>query len=164
MSPLSTRDKTTDSINDAHCDPILLQIAYDSTNDLSWTVTTVSLTYGVKGAYHGTLLNFMQSSFVLIGLSYIIEIIYSNNRTDVCIEVVTLTSYWAPLLEGEFKKLYYQQLRKVLQESIKKKVIYPDKNDIYNALHFTSFKDTKVVIIGQDPYHGSGQADGVCFC
>ena len=80
-----------------------------------------------------------------------------------CIEVVTLTNDWAPLLEGEFKKSYYQQLRKVLQEEYQKKVIYPDKNDIYNALHFTSFKDTKVVIIGQDPYHGSGQAHGLSF-
>ena len=74
--PLSTRDKTTDSLNVAHGDPLLLQTAYDSTNELSWAVTTASLTYGVKGAYHGTILNLMmQSCFVLIGLSYIIEII-----------------------------------------------------------------------------------------
>ena len=84
-------------------------------------------------------------------------------ETGVCIEVVTLINDWASLLEGEFEKSYYQQLRKVLQEEYQKKVIYPDKNDIYNALHFTSFKDTKVVIIGQDPYHGSGQAHGLSF-
>ena len=84
-------------------------------------------------------------------------------ETGVYIEVLTLLNDWAPLLEGEFEKTYYQQLRKVLQEEYQNKVIYPDKNDIYNALHFTSFKDTKVVIIGQDPYHGSGQAHGLSF-
>ena len=55
-------------------------------------------------------------------------------ETGVCIEVVTLINDWASLLEGEFEKSYYQQLRKVLQEEYQKKVIYPDKNDTYNAL------------------------------
>jgi uracil-DNA glycosylase len=74
-----------------------------------------------------------------------------------------LKNDWAPLLEGEFKKPYYQRLRKILWEEYQTKVIYPDKYDIYNALHFTSYKDTKVVIIGQDPYHGPGQAHGLSF-
>ncbi|MFB7304805.1 uracil-DNA glycosylase [Heyndrickxia sporothermodurans] len=74
-----------------------------------------------------------------------------------------LKNDWAPLLEDEFKKPYYQQLRKTLQEEYQTKVIYPDRYDIYNALHFTPFNDTKVVIIGQDPYHGPGQAHGLSF-
>lgn len=74
-----------------------------------------------------------------------------------------LKNDWAPLLEDEFKKPYYHQLRKTLQEEYQTKVIYPDRYDIYNALHFTPFNDTKVVIIGQDPYHGPGQAHGLSF-
>lgn len=74
-----------------------------------------------------------------------------------------LKNDWAPLLEGEFTKPYYQGLRNTLRQEYETGVIYPDKYDIYNALHFTSFEDTKVVIIGQDPYHGPGQAHGLSF-
>ena len=74
-----------------------------------------------------------------------------------------LKNDWAPLLEGEFEKPYYQQLKRVLREEYQTKVIYPDQHDIFNALHFTAYKDTKVVIIGQDPYHGVGQAHGLSF-
>ncbi|MDQ1004614.1 uracil-DNA glycosylase [Neobacillus niacini] len=74
-----------------------------------------------------------------------------------------LKNDWAPLLEEEFEKPYYQQLRKKLLEEYQTKVIYPDQQDIFNALHYTSYKDTKVVIIGQDPYHGPGQAHGLSF-
>lgn len=74
-----------------------------------------------------------------------------------------LKNDWAPLLEGEFAKPYYQRLRTILREEYETQVIYPDQYDIYNALHFTSFEDTKVVIIGQDPYHGPGQAHGLSF-
>lgn len=70
---------------------------------------------------------------------------------------------WAPLLEEEFSKPYYLQLRKMLRNEYQTRVIYPDMYDIFNALHFTSFSDTKVVIIGQDPYHGPGQAHGLSF-
>ncbi|WHY01320.1 uracil-DNA glycosylase [Neobacillus sp. DY30] len=74
-----------------------------------------------------------------------------------------LKNDWAPLLEEEFEKPYYQELRQKLLMEYQTKVIYPDKNDIFNALHYTSYKDTKVVIIGQDPYHGPGQAHGLSF-
>lgn len=74
-----------------------------------------------------------------------------------------LKNDWAPLLEGEFAKPYYQRLRKILYQEYQTQVIYPDQYDIYNALHFTPYKDTKVVIIGQDPYHGPGQAHGLSF-
>ncbi|MGV3466623.1 MAG: uracil-DNA glycosylase [Heyndrickxia sp.] len=74
-----------------------------------------------------------------------------------------LKNDWEPLLREEFKKPYYQRLRELLLEEYKTRVIYPDMYDIFNALHFTPFKDTKVVIIGQDPYHGQGQAHGLSF-
>jgi uracil-DNA glycosylase len=74
-----------------------------------------------------------------------------------------LKNDWAPLLEGEFKKPYYQQLRKNLLHEYQTRVVYPDMYDIYNALHYTPYNDTKVVIIGQDPYHGPGQAHGLSF-
>jgi uracil-DNA glycosylase len=77
--------------------------------------------------------------------------------------MIMLKNDWAPLLEGEMEKTYYQQLRKVLREEYQTKVIYPDQDDIYNALQFTAFNETKVVIIGQDPYHGPGQAHGLSF-
>lgn len=74
-----------------------------------------------------------------------------------------LKNDWAPLLEEEFAKSYYQRLRKILLKEYQTKTIYPGPYEIYNALHYTSFNDTKVVIIGQDPYHGPGQAHGLSF-
>ena len=74
-----------------------------------------------------------------------------------------LKNDWASVLQDEFKKPYYQKLRALLREEYKTKTIYPDPYDIYNALHYTSYEDTKVVIIGQDPYHGPGQAHGLSF-
>lgn len=70
---------------------------------------------------------------------------------------------WQELLEGEMDKEYYQKLREFLVEEYKTKTIYPDKYDIFNALHFTSYKDVKVVILGQDPYHGPNQSHGLAF-
>ena len=77
--------------------------------------------------------------------------------------MTSLKNDWALLLEREFEKPYYQQLTKVLREEYQTKCIYPDQEDIYNALHFTAFKEAEVVIIGQDPYHGPGQAHGLSF-
>lgn len=74
-----------------------------------------------------------------------------------------LKNDWKELLEDEFSKNYYQTLRQFLIEEYKAKKIYPDKYDIFNALHFTPYKDIKVVILGQDPYHGPGQAHGLSF-
>ncbi|MGG5255399.1 uracil-DNA glycosylase [Neobacillus sp. SM06] len=74
-----------------------------------------------------------------------------------------LKNDWAPLLESEFTKPYYQRLQEILKKEYATTVVYPDQYDIYNALHYTSFQDTKVVIIGQDPYHGPGQAHGLSF-
>lgn len=74
-----------------------------------------------------------------------------------------LKNAWGSLLENEFKKDYYLELRKFLINEYKTKTIYPDMHDIFNALHFTDYKDVKVVILGQDPYHGPNQAHGLSF-
>lgn len=70
---------------------------------------------------------------------------------------------WAELLQPEFEKDYYKKLRGFLVSEYENHTIYPDKNDIFNAMHLTAYKDVRVVIIGQDPYHGPGQAHGLCF-
>ncbi len=70
---------------------------------------------------------------------------------------------WDEILADEFQKPYYKELRQFLKQEYSTHRIYPDMNDIFNALKASSFKDTKVVIIGQDPYHGAGQAHGMCF-
>ncbi|CCF14438.1 uracil-DNA glycosylase [Brevibacillus laterosporus GI-9] len=74
-----------------------------------------------------------------------------------------LKNDWAPLLEDEFQKPYYLQLREFLRNEYATKTIYPDKYDIFNALHHTPYQQTKVVILGQDPYHGPNQAHGLSF-
>ena len=74
-----------------------------------------------------------------------------------------LKNDWKDLLDDEFNKEYYQTLRNFLITEYKTRTIYPDKYDIFNALHFTPYKNIKVVILGQDPYHGPGQAHGLSF-
>ncbi|MBU5467321.1 uracil-DNA glycosylase [Virgibacillus sp. MSJ-26] len=74
-----------------------------------------------------------------------------------------LKNDWAPLLNEEFLKPYYLELREFLKKEYMTKTIYPPMEDIYNALHYTSFRNVKVVILGQDPYHGAGQAHGLSF-
>ena len=70
---------------------------------------------------------------------------------------------WAQLLDDELNEPYYQELRKFLIDEYSTKQIFPNMYDIFNALHFTSYADTKVVILGQDPYHEPGQAHGLSF-
>ena len=77
--------------------------------------------------------------------------------------MVLLGNDWDEILADEFSKPYYLNLREFLKKEYSTRRIYPDMNDIFNALKASSFKDTKVVIIGQDPYHGAGQAHGLCF-
>lgn len=74
-----------------------------------------------------------------------------------------LRNDWNDYLASEFEKDYYKKLRNFLISEYKSKVIYPNMYDIFNALHFTSYEDTKVVILGQDPYHGPNQAHGLSF-
>jgi uracil-DNA glycosylase len=70
---------------------------------------------------------------------------------------------WQNLLEDEFKRDYYLKLRNFLITEYKTKTIYPDMHDIFNALHYTDYSSVKVVILGQDPYHGPNQAHGLSF-
>ena len=74
-----------------------------------------------------------------------------------------LSNDWNDYLAEEFSKDYYQKLRQFLIKEYHSRVIYPDMHDIFNALHYTSYADTKVVILGQDPYHGPKQAHGLSF-
>lgn len=74
-----------------------------------------------------------------------------------------LINDWAALLEPEFEKPYYMRLQQFLQEEYRTKTIYPEREDLFAALQLTSYADTKVVILGQDPYHGPGQAHGLSF-
>jgi uracil-DNA glycosylase len=74
-----------------------------------------------------------------------------------------LNNDWAELLEAEFQKDYYVQLREFLKQEYQNYTIYPNMYDIYNALHYTPFHHVKVVILGQDPYHGPNQAHGLSF-
>ncbi len=77
---------------------------------------------------------------------------------------IKLEQNWLDVIGGEFEQPYMAQLRKFLQdEKARGKVIYPKGAEIFNALNTTAFDDIKVVIIGQDPYHGEGQAHGLCF-
>ncbi|MBQ5796895.1 MAG: uracil-DNA glycosylase [Firmicutes bacterium] len=77
--------------------------------------------------------------------------------------MVHLGNDWDQVLAGEFEKDYYLELRKFLKEEYSTRTIYPSMYDIFNALKHTAYKDVKVVILGQDPYHGPNQAHGMCF-
>lgn len=74
-----------------------------------------------------------------------------------------ITNDWLGVIGGEFSKPYYASLYKFVKEEYSRYVIYPPSNDIFNAYHYTPYSNVKVVIIGQDPYHGPDQAHGLCF-
>ncbi|MDE7279958.1 MAG: uracil-DNA glycosylase [Oscillospiraceae bacterium] len=77
--------------------------------------------------------------------------------------MVNIGNEWDELLGEEFKKEYYLKLREFLKVEYNTRRIYPNMYDIFNSLKYTSYSDVKAVIIGQDPYHGAGQAHGLCF-
>ena len=77
--------------------------------------------------------------------------------------MVHIGNDWDAILADEWGKEYYQSLRLFLRREYATQTVYPDMHDIFNALKYTSFADVKVVIIGQDPYHGPRQAHGLCF-
>jgi len=79
-------------------------------------------------------------------------------------KAIALDRSWLSRLEDEFEKPYFEELRTFLKkEKSSGKQIYPPGSEIFNALNTTRFDDVKVVILGQDPYHGPGQAHGLCF-
>lgn len=77
--------------------------------------------------------------------------------------MVNIGNSWDGLLKEEFQKEYYQVLRKKLAQEYKTQTIYPAMENIFNALKYTPFEDVKVLLLGQDPYHGPNQAHGLCF-
>ena len=77
--------------------------------------------------------------------------------------MVQFNNSWDILLKDEFQKPYYLNLRKFLVQEYKTQTIYPHMDNIFNALKYTDYKDVKVVILGQDPYHQPNQAHGLCF-
>lgn len=77
--------------------------------------------------------------------------------------MVNIGNDWDELLRGEFTKEYYLRLRDFLKDEYSKGPVYPPMGDIFNALKYSSYEETKVVIMGQDPYHQPGQAHGLCF-
>ena len=77
--------------------------------------------------------------------------------------MVHLGNDWDEILAGEFQKEYYLRLRQILKQEYCTQTIYPSMYDLFNALRFTPCSQVKAVIIGQDPYHGPGQAHGLSF-
>lgn len=77
--------------------------------------------------------------------------------------MVHIGNDWDTLLGEEFRKDYYLSLREFLKSEYSTRAIYPPMHDIFNALVYTPYESARVVILGQDPYHGAGQAHGLCF-
>lgn len=77
--------------------------------------------------------------------------------------MISLGNDWDTILANEFKKSYYLKIREFLKSEYSTKTIFPPMHDIFNALKYTSFSNTRVVILGQDPYHEIGQAHGLSF-
>lgn len=76
---------------------------------------------------------------------------------------VQIAESWKTELQEEFEKEYFSTLVKFVKEEYKTQTVYPPGSQIFNAFEKCSFEDTKVVILGQDPYHGAGQANGLAF-
>ncbi len=76
---------------------------------------------------------------------------------------INLNNTWEPILSDEIKKPYFQDLMQEVDKEYQNQICYPPKELIFAAFDYCSFDDLKVVIIGQDPYHGDGEANGLCF-
>ena len=74
-----------------------------------------------------------------------------------------MTTDWNPLLRGEFEKPYWKQLQAFVDNERRRHTVYPSREDVFASLRTTSYADVKVLVLGQDPYHGPGQAHGLCF-
>ena len=74
-----------------------------------------------------------------------------------------MTTDWNPVLRGEFAKPYWQELQAFVRAERERTVVYPPPDEVFAALHLTPYATTRVLILGQDPYHGPRQAHGLCF-
>lgn len=77
--------------------------------------------------------------------------------------MAAISNDWLEALKGEFRKPYYRQLFETVKKEYATHQVFPPSDDIFNAFHLTPLKNVKVVILGQDPYHNTGQAHGLCF-
>jgi len=78
--------------------------------------------------------------------------------------LIKLDDKWLKVLNEEFETEYFQKLKKFLQEEKQSsQIVYPPSSQIFAALNYTPLEKVKIVILGQDPYHGQGQANGLCF-
>ncbi len=73
------------------------------------------------------------------------------------------TTDWNPLLRDQFDEPYWRELQGFVRAERARHTVYPPHDEVFAALHLTSYADVKVLILGQDPYHGPGQAHGLCF-
>ncbi|WP_313113481.1 uracil-DNA glycosylase [Aequorivita sediminis] len=76
---------------------------------------------------------------------------------------ITIEPRWRAILKDEFEKPYFKDLMEFVKYEYKTSKCFPPENQIFSALNYTPFNEVKVVIIGQDPYHGEGQSHGLCF-
>ena len=74
-----------------------------------------------------------------------------------------MTTDWNPLLRDQFEQPYWSELMSFVDAERDRYPVYPPRDEVFAALHRTSFQEARVVILGQDPYHGAGQAHGLCF-
>ena len=72
-------------------------------------------------------------------------------------------NYWDVVLKEEYEKNYFKNIAMFINKEYKEKIVYPPKRDILRALKLTDYNDVKVVILGQDPYHGENEANGLSF-
>ena len=79
------------------------------------------------------------------------------------IGTVSVTTDWNPILRGEFDKPYWNDLQQFVSAQRASGAVFPSHDAVFAALHLTAHADTRVMILGQDPYHGPGQAHGLCF-
>ncbi len=70
---------------------------------------------------------------------------------------------WDNILKDEYESEYFKKIKDIVRKEYQEKIIFPPADKVFYALRMTSYKETKVVILGQDPYHGVGEANGLCF-
>ena len=78
-------------------------------------------------------------------------------------EITMIGNDWDIILQEEFRKDYFYKLLKFVQNEYKRTTIFPPKSEVFKAFRYTPYKDLRVVILGQDPYHGVGEAEGLSF-
>src|SRR5262249_32956984 len=98
---------------------------------------------------------------LLISLSPCLLVSLSPSEADMSPE--QLPADWRAILQDELSKPYFAELKAFVEEERAKHTVYPPEEDVFNAYKATPFEQVKVLLLGQDPYHGAGQAHGMCF-